>query len=384
MSKVKNIVNASLFARTFAAILDLVITIFIGAGIYLGISNIAMQVNWIKAYRSDYEQTIVDSGLMYLKDGKVTQYEYESYETYEALFYDFYHNFYASETKQEYDIYWFNIFIYGQDDILNLYSDAALENRPSLIKIIGPTLFTYQLDEGTLLTDVFALPRDSENGTVELNKSQKEQLKNYFYVADEAVENNPIATKYKFIYYYALSDLTSLPKLQNDYDHYAFYASTLPLVIAIFVTFLIFYFIIPLCFKNGETIGKKIMHICLVNKLGYQYSRLQLIPRFLFPTFLIILVIFFTGFSIWSLLIISFVFLISYLFVIFGKENKALHDYFAGTLVIDQRQSTWFKNAREEQLTEEDVARYVNHFQSQQERHTKEDAADNNPHFKDE
>ena len=34
-NRVKKIVSASLFSRTFGAIIDLVITIFIGAGIYL-------------------------------------------------------------------------------------------------------------------------------------------------------------------------------------------------------------------------------------------------------------------------------------------------------------------------------------------------------------
>ena len=146
---------------------------------------------------------------------------------------------------------------------------------------------------------------------------------------------------------------------------------------------MIFYFIIPLCFKNGETIGKKVMHTCLVNKLGYQYSRLQLIPRFLFPTFLIIAIVFITGFSFWSLLIVSATILVSYLFVIFSKNNKALHDYFAGTLVIDARESTWFKNAKEEERTQKDVDEYVEGVKNSVDATPNEDILYTNPHFKD-
>ena len=382
-NNVKKIVNASLFSRTFGAIIDLIITIFVGAGIYLGFSKIAENIPSIKSYKEDYTQTLVDSGLMKLNKGELEQYEYDDYLSYQTMFYDFYHNYYANEMHKEYDVYWFNVFIYGQDDGLNLYEKSQLDARPTLIKVYGPALFTYKVESEQPLYQEFALPKESNNGTVELSESVKKQLRNYFYVADNEVVEGSIAAKQKFIYYYALADLTSLPKLQSDYDHYAFLASTLPLVIAIFVTFMIFYFVIPMVFKNGETIGKKVMHTCLVNKLGYQYSRLQLIPRFLAPTFLVIAVIFITGFSFWSLLIVSGGLLISYLFAIFSKNNRALHDIFAGTLVVDARESTWFKNAEEEAKTEQEVEDYVSAVKNSDEVVNKDNIIYTNPHFKD-
>ena len=382
-NNVKKIVNASLFSRTFSAVIDLIITIFVGAGVYLGFSKIAENIPSIKSYKEDYTQTIVDSGLMKLNKGELEQYEYDDYLSYQTMFYDFYHNWYANEIHKEYDIYWFNVFIYGQDDGLNLYEKSQLDARPALIKIYGPALFTYKLESEQPLYQEFAIPKESNNGATELSESAKKQLKNYFYVPDSEVTEGSIAQKQKYIYYYALADLTSLPKLQSDYDHYAFLASTLPLVIAIFVTFMIFYFVIPMVFKNGETIGKKVMHTCLVNKLGYQYSRLQLIPRFLAPTFLVIAVIFITGFSFWSLLIVSGGLLISYLFAIFSKNNRALHDIFAGTLVVDARESTWFKNAEEEAKTEQEVEDYVSAVKNSDEVVNKDNIIYTNPHFKD-
>ena len=126
MSKVKNIVPAPLFARTFAAVLDLLLVIFVGAGVFLGISNIAYHVNWIKAYRDDFNQTIVDAGLMKYEKDDLVPFEYTSYLDYEKQFYDFYHGFYANETNKEYDVYWFNVFIYGQKDVLNKYTEKEL------------------------------------------------------------------------------------------------------------------------------------------------------------------------------------------------------------------------------------------------------------------
>ena len=383
-SRVKKIVTAPLFNRTFGAIIDLVLTIFIGAGIFLGISSIASNVSWIKAYKDDYNQTVIDSGLMKMEEGELKQYEYETYDLYEQRFYNFYHDYFSQKTEKIYDIYWFNVFIYGQTDILGKYTETDLNDRSSLAKNIGPTYFTYRLDDSNNpLVNEFAIPKDSHNGADELSDATKTKLRLYFYASDEEAKENEIANKYKFVYYYALSDLTSLSKLQDDYNHYAFFSTTLPLVITIFIAFMIFYFIIPLCFKNGETLGKKVMHTCLVNRLGYAYRRVQLIPRFLFPTSLIIAIVFITGFSFWSLGIISISLLISYLFVIFTKENKALHDYFAGTLVIDAKESTWFKNIDEEEKMQKEVESFVEDIKSREDALTEDNIIYTNPHLKD-
>ena len=381
---VKKIVSAPLFSRTFGALIDLALTILIGAGMFLGISKIAENMSFVKAYKDDYNQNLVLSGLMEEKENKLSFYEYNNYEDYQNRFYDFYHGYYAEQTKKSFDVYWFNIFIYGQNDGLNRYQEKELEARPTLIKSVGPTLFTYKLNgSNEPLYEEFAIPKASENGTVEVSTAVKAKLRNYFYVPDADVEGNEIASKYLYIYYYALADLTSLSKLQNDYSRYALFTGTVPLAIAVLVTFTIFFFIIPLCFKNGETLGKKIMHTCLVNKLGYKYSRLQLIPRFLFPTFLIVAVVFILGFSIWSLGIVTFGLLISYLFVLFSKDNKALHDYFAGTLVIDARESTWFKDINEEEKMQKEVDDYVEAVRNNPEADSKDNIIYTNPHFKD-
>ena len=386
MAKVKNIVNAPLFSRTFAAIIDLVLVIFIGAGIFLGLSTLASNINPAKGYKDDYNQTIVDSGLMKLEKENLVPYEYDNYLNYQEQFYNFYHEYYFKEVnknQEDYDIYWFNIFIYGQQDGLNKYTQKELDARPSLVKIVGPTLFTYSLDGETPKYNEFAIPVVSENGTKPLTDAGKKQLRQYFYMSDEEVKESEKGATLRYIYYYALSDLTSLSKLQNDYNKYALYGVTLPLVITIILSFAIFYFVIPLFFKNGETIGKKVMHICLVNKLGYQYKRVQLLPRVLFPMLFTIIVVFFAGFSIWAFAGVSLFILASFLFVVFTKDNKALHDFLAGTLVVDARASTWFDNINDELEAEKDVEDYVNKVQANHDALNEENIVYTNPHFKD-
>jgi len=383
MSKVKNIVPAPLFQRTFAALIDLVLVILIGAGIFLGFSNAASNFSAVKAYKDDYNQEIITSGLMKEVDKKLVPYAYDNYQSYQTMFYDFYHGYYAEKKETTYDVYWFNVFIYGQDDALNKYNEKELNDRPALMRVVGKSLFSYAKEGEETKYNEFAIPTASENGTKELANYDKTALRKYFYVSDEEAKDDERATTYRYIYFYALADITSLSKLQNDYNKHALYGVTLPLVVAIIVTIMIFYFVIPLIFKNGETIGKKVMHICLVNKLGYQYKRIQLLPRVLFPTLLTIIIVFFAGFSIWAFIGVSFVLLISYLFTIFTKDNKALHDYFAGTLVVDARQSTWFNDANEEENTEKDVSNYVEQVQAKRDALSDENIIYTNPHFKD-
>ena len=383
MSKVKNIVPAPLFQRTFAAIIDLVLAILIGAGVFLGFSNIASNFSGVKAYINDYNSEIVSSGLMELKNNELVPFEYVSYENYQDIFFKFYNEYYHEQTKKDYDVYWFNVFIYGQKDELNKYTEKELNDRPALMKVVGSSLFTYAKEGNETKYNQFAIPRASENGTKQLTDYEKTELRQYFYISDAEAKENEKATTYRYVYYYALADITSLSKLQNDYNKYALYGVTLPLVVAIIVTIVIFYFVIPLIFKNGETIGKKVMHVCLVNKLGYQYKRIQLLPRVLFPMLLTIIIVFFAGFSIWAFVGVSVVLLISFVFTIFTKDNKALHDYFAGTLVIDAKQSTWFKDINEEEKAEKDVASYVEQVQANNDALTERNIIYTNPHFKD-
>lgn len=102
---------------------------------------------------------------------------------------------------------------------------------------------------------------------------------------------------------------------------------------------LIFDLIIPLLMPNGETIGKKIMHLGLVSKDGYELKKYFLIPRFLSYIFIeyILGIITFGG-----------TFLISYTMFLFVKKRRCIHDFLSNSVVIDKTTSIIFKDAQEE------------------------------------
>lgn len=84
--------------------------------------------------------------------------------------------------------------------------------------------------------------------------------------------------------------------------------------------------------------------LCLANKLGYQYSKIQLIPRFLLAMVIIVVLYFVIGTNLISLGILTSIALISYGLIVFTKHHQALHDYVAGTVVVDKVHSEIYKN----------------------------------------
>ena len=104
--------------------------------------------------------------------------------------------------------------------------------------------------------------------------------------------------------------------------------------IAVAISGTIYFLIIPLFFKNGETFGMKIVHIGLVNSLEYQVSKPQV-----FLKNLLILAEIFVGLFTYFL-----VFLVDYIVMIFTKRHRSFSDLVAATVMIDTKNSVWFVN----------------------------------------
>lgn len=123
-------------------------------------------------------------------------------------------------------------------------------------------------------------------------------------------------------------------------DNQEIMVKTLSYSIYVFLGFsLIYELIIPLCTKNGKTIGKIIFKLGLVNKDGYEFKKWKLILRYL--AFLVV-DIFFTAITFGG------VFLISFTMMQFNKKRRVIHDYVAGSVVIDTSTSIIFKSKKEE------------------------------------
>lgn len=101
----------------------------------------------------------------------------------------------------------------------------------------------------------------------------------------------------------------------------------------------IFYFIIPICSKNGETLGKYFLGLGVLTHDGYVLPKYWYIPRYL---------IFFIVELALGILSFGGLFLVSYLMFCFSKKRRSLHDFAGNSVVVDKKDSIWFKNREQE------------------------------------
>ena len=115
--------------------------------------------------------------------------------------------------------------------------------------------------------------------------------------------------------------------------------SILMIIPTLFGVSLITYFIIPICSKNGETIGKYLLGLGVLTADGYVLKKYYHIPRFLS-----LFVIEMAG----GILSFGGLFLISYIMFCFSKKRRSVHDFCANSVVIDKKESTWFVDRDQE------------------------------------
>lgn len=178
---------------------------------------------------------------------------------------------------------------------------------------------------------------DNSNGFYEISVIDEENTaQTYRFVADVFVsqqEGN----------YGIHKKIADCPKLieYNDANKNMMWMSMVYIVPVLFGFAFIFYFIIPICSKNGQTIGKYITGLAVLSQDGYELKKIYYLPRFLsyFVVELCLGIFSFGG-----------IFLISYMMFCFSKKRRCIHDYFSNSVVIDKKDSTWFKNREQEYL----------------------------------
>ena len=356
-----NITHAGLFARFVAVIVDLAIMSFVFFGLLIFVQKVIVPAApYAKRYEEQYYQYNVESGLFDYdqEKGGVKQKTFENYKGYEDMFYSYYTDYLVNKAPEESRVnyngkenYWFNVHILGQPDDLNLYENDV-KKLNDLIKTVGLELYTYKLDaDNKPIYDEVAIPRCLNNETTGVISNENQQkLTSYFYIPDADNKENK-----ETIYHIATISVGNLKHVSRAYDNWWNHYYNLPIIFCFSFSMLVFFFAIPMIFKNGETLGKLIFHLCLVNKLGYRYNRLQLIPRFLFMMVIIIALYLFLGANIWFLGIVTFLALVSYGLAIFTKDHKAIHDYIAGTIVVDKVHSEIFENATQEDRIKKEI-----------------------------
>ena len=346
----ENIQTAKLFPRFVSFIVDLAISAFVFFGLLLFTQNvICVNSPYVKNAKEAFISYNIESGLFVESEKKDEYVEktFDSYLGYQDLFFSYYTDYLVNKCPEEYrlnyngqEVYWFNVHVLGQKDDRNLYA-SDLGKLDVLVTSTAPTLFTYKVDaDNKPLYDEFAIPRYLNNDpSKELSEAEQKTLTAYFYISDKDNVNNQTC-----YYHLVIKDLTSRPFVSKAYDTWYDHTYSYPIVICLALSTTIFFLVVPLCFKNGETLGKLMFKLCLANKLGYRYSKIQLIPRFLLSMAVILILYFFVGINLISLGIITFLALGSYTMTIFTKDHKALHDFVAGTIVVDKVHSEIFKN----------------------------------------
>ncbi|MBQ9731111.1 MAG: RDD family protein [Bacilli bacterium] len=122
--------------------------------------------------------------------------------------------------------------------------------------------------------------------------------------------------------------------------------------ISSFLALLIINIVFPLIFKNGQTLGKKVFKLGLVNKKGIKVGTFNIVVRFLIGIFAL------EVFPLMLYLAVSNVYTIGLLFgmglsfvnfclFIFTKNHNLVHDYIGGTIVVDLHTTIIFNSVEE-------------------------------------
>ena len=124
--------------------------------------------------------------------------------------------------------------------------------------------------------------------------------------------------------------------------------TTLSILLGIFVVDFIF----PLWLKNGQTVGKKIFGLGLVQVDSVQVTKLQLFVRAMLGKFTvetmvpvyIFIMIYFNVANIVQLAVLVVLFVGQIISLIVSKTNAAIHDLMSGTAVIDMPSQRIFQS----------------------------------------
>ena len=140
--------------------------------------------------------------------------------------------------------------------------------------------------------------------------------------------------------------------------------------VGVFFGIFITEFIIPLIFKNGQTIGKKIFSICVVKNDCVKMTNFQLFVRsmigkytieIMIPILLFILIMI-GGIGFIGTIVIAGLFITQIALLLFSKNKTVIHDAFAFTVVVDKESQKIYETEKDlidfkTKLHEEEVKR---------------------------
>lgn len=207
----------------------------------------------------------------------------------------------------------------------------------------------------TSAKDAFAEVCDvaAENVTMEIyNTLTREQQQLYEAYQEAVKEQAPTKTAFENGFWYELDQKLydklpeSLQKAYSAYDkdmQYCFSIVLVTISLGLFFAILVIEFVLPLIFKNGQTLGKKIFGIGVMQIDGTKLRPVACFVRAMlgkyaietmFPVMLITFIFFIGG---GPLLVILLFALIIFQIILFlaTKEHRPIHDAIASSVTVD-------------------------------------------------
>lgn len=189
---------------------------------------------------------------------------------------------------------------------------------------------------------------EADKQLMKYGKYDEEKI--YVVSSEYAEDEQLIKQANRFVYSMALNDLQQSELFLKAYNYTA-NVQNWSRVAAIIVTLCLVYLLPTMVTKKGQTVGKLIFKLSLTNSEGFKVKKSQVLVRFL--AFAVIN--FFLGY-----LTMVLVPLVSFTCMIFTKRNSALHDYCAVTMVVDDKSSVIYKNREEfEKAAEKEENRFA-------------------------
>lgn len=121
------------------------------------------------------------------------------------------------------------------------------------------------------------------------------------------------------------------------------------------LSFGIYFILIPLLMKNGETLGKKTLNIAVISIDGYAAKKRQILFREILLFIVIAILGVVVGIGLTSLAVIAVGVVLLFVGTLIPKNKRSIFDYAAFTIVIDTLHSVWFKNKADEMLHEQQL-----------------------------
>lgn len=200
------------------------------------------------------------------------------------------------------------------------------------------------------LSDRLAEIHESHNIT-ELEKEYEVKFSEYQYMLDE--ERAKLPTEVQDAFNACNEEISEDKQIIKLYE--TIMSLSLVIVsIGLLIAFLILEFAVPLYFKNGQTLGKKIFSIAVMQIDCVKIPTKVLFIRTILGKYtigtmvpvLMLLALFFGFIPLVPIVIIFGIFLIQIVMLVTTKTNSLIHDHLASTVVVDFQSQMIFESAK--------------------------------------